>query len=309
MNTTSMPNAALVSPDSTPTAASGDALLLDLDPAFTRDAVGRREFAFRHHVAKHPLLGLEALAELADRVPPAAVERHAASQPLLVPGGAEDFPGSASETVRNIERDRHWLVLKNVEQIPEYSRLLDDILDEAAPLLPRREEGMGRREAYLFMSAPRAVTPVHFDPEHNFLLQIRGSKEVCVGRFADRDSRLAELDRYYNGGHRNLVAIPSRSSVFPLTAGDGVYLYPWAPHWVHNGPEVSVSLSITFRSRRSERFEFASLFNHRLRRYGMHPRPAGESDLRDRGKAAAVSLSGWLHRHGRRQRGDFDFSG
>jgi hypothetical protein len=31
-----------------------------------------------------------------------------------------------------------------------------------------------------------------------------------------------------------------------MPPGDGVYVYPFAPHWVKNGPEPSVSLSITF---------------------------------------------------------------
>ena len=86
------------------------------------------------------------------------------------------------------------MVFWNLEQIPPYRRLLDAILDEAVPFLPKREGRMGRREAFLFLSAPNSVTPVHFDPEHNFLLQIRGSKEMNIGRFPDRAQERRELE-------------------------------------------------------------------------------------------------------------------
>jgi len=293
------------------TAADGSHVssgLLKLGPNACTDAIGRREFGVRHTLADHPLLSLEAIAELADAMPAAAVERHEAKQPLLVPGGCADLSGLPSETVRTIETNGRWMVLWNIEQVAAYRRLLDAILDEALPFLPARERGMGRREAFLFLSAPHAVTPVHFDPENNFLLQIRGTKELHVGRFPDRQWELRELDRYHDGGHRNLVEIPPRSNMFLMRPGDGVYLYPWAPHWVYNGPAASLSLSITFRTRRSERHELVHLFNRRLRRRGLSPRPAGESEPVDRAKAVFMSFVGWLRRGGRLQRGARDYS-
>lgn len=285
-----------------------DLPLLDLDHQLMLDAIGRREFALHHRIANHPLLDLEALAKLADALPTAAVERLKSDQPLLVPGGGgEDSHGPPSETVRNIEHNKRWMVLWNVEQVEEYGALLDELLNEAAPHLPARERGMGRREGFIFLSAPHSITPAHFDPEHNFLLQVRGLKQMHVGRFPDSAWRVRELNRFFDGGHRNLDEIPPQSSVFSMRPGDGTYIYPWAPHWVRNGPEVSVSLSITFRTRRSECFEFANAFNVHLRRRGFAARAAGESEDVDRAKAAVVALSRWAHRHGRPQRGNRDY--
>jgi hypothetical protein len=152
------------------------------------------------------------------------------------------------------------------------------------------------------------VTPVHFDPEHNFLLQIRGTKQMHVGRFPDQAWENRELNRYYDGGHRNLEEIPPNSQTFVMNPGDGCYVYPWAPHWVQNGPEASISLSITFRTRRSQRHEQASLFNRRLRRHGLAPRPAGVSEQMDRAKAATMALVGWVRRGGRPQLGPRNYS-
>ena len=282
--------------------------LLDVDREACEDAIGRREFGLRHSLAGHPLLSMEALAELADALPPGAIERHAGEQPLLVPGGAADLDGPPSETVRNIERNGRWMVMWNLEQIDGYKQLMDAVLDEALTHLPRREAGMGRRESFLFLSAPNSVTPVHFDPEHNFLLQIRGLKHMHVGRFPDQAWALRELDRYYDGGHRNLVEIPPLSHTFDMRPGEGVYVYPWAPHWVTNGPEPSVSLSITFRTGRSQREEYASLFNRRMRRRGLRSRPAGESAALDRVKAAVMAFMGWVRRGGKPQLGTRDYS-
>lgn len=281
---------------------------LRLDGTPHIESIGRREFSVGHSLVGHPLFSLEALAQLADTLPRAAIECHAGKQPLLLPGGAEDLIRSPSETVRTIDSNGCWMVLWNIEQIPPYRRLIDQILDEVSPHVPAREKGMGRREAFLFLSAPRSVTPVHFDPEHNFLLQLRGCKEMHVGRFSDRAWELRELDRYYGGGHRNLLELPPEVAVFTMQPGDGVYLYPWAPHWVCNGPAVSISLSVTFRTRRSQQQELVNVFNARLRRHGIQYRPAGESALVDSTKAMVQAFRGWVRRGGRRQRGARDYS-
>ena len=139
---------------------------------------------------------------------------------------------------------------------------------------------MRRREGFVFLSAPDATTPVHFDPEHNLLLQIRGQKDMNVGRFADPAEQQRELDRYHDGGHRNLERVPEDVECFRLTPGRGVYVHPFAPHFVQNGPAASVSLSITFRTRATERTERAHRANAVLRRrLRAKPRPAGSSAL------------------------------
>ncbi len=135
---------------------------------------------------------------------------------------------------------------------------------------------MMKREGFIFISSPGSVTPFHFDPEHNILLQVRGRKTMTI--FPADDERVvggAEHERFHNGGHRNLPwrdDIASHGRPFELTPGKAVYVPVKAPHWVRNGPEVSVSLSITWRSEWSYREEYARRLNHLLRRAGMRPR-------------------------------------
>jgi hypothetical protein len=62
---------------------------------------------------------------------------------------------------------------------------------------------------------------------------------------------------------------------------DGVHVPVTAPHWVKNGPQVSVSFSITFQTRLSERRGIIYRVNHALRQRGWSPTPVGSSRWRD----------------------------
>jgi ribosomal protein L16 Arg81 hydroxylase len=198
---------------------------------------------------------------------------------------------SAAETVRRIEECRSWMVLKNVERVPEYRELLDrcleDVREHAEHVLP----GMHMPEAFVFVSSPGSVTPFHIDPEHNFLFQVRGQKTIHVFDPADRQLvGPRELERFYAGGHRNIPfreEWQSRASSWVLNPGEGVHVPVTAPHWVRNGDAVSVSFSVTFRSRSSKRLADVWQMNHRLRSLGLDPAPAGASPLGDLAKQIA----------------------
>jgi hypothetical protein len=271
--------------------------LLDIDGRMFADSFAVRPFSVAHRLASHPLLSLEAIAQLADDMPREAVERHRADLPMVMPGGAPELEGPASDTVRGIETNGSWMVLWNIEQVPTYKALLDACLDEVERYVGGAHGGMRDRKGYLFLSAPGAVTPMHFDPEHNLLLQIKGIKDMNVGRFADPADQQRELDRYHSGGHRNLERMPEQVELFRLHPGEGVYVWPFAPHWVKNGDEASVSLSITFRTTASRRTERVHRFNARMRRMHLSPRPAGQSQLADEVKATIMETATRLRRH------------
>ena len=268
--------------------------MLDIDAKAFAAGFSRDPMAVRHNLVGHPLLTLEAIAELADSLPLKAIERHHADLPPVMPGGAPELEGPPSETVRGIETNGSWMVLWYIQQDPVYADLLDACLDEAAAELGDREGGMCQREGFLFLSAPGAVTPVHFDPEHNLLLQIKGMKDMNVCRFLDRETELRELDRYHDGAHRNLEAVPSEGKLFRMHPGEGVYIPSFMPHWVQNGDEASISLSMTFRTRTSRRHDRVHRVNARMRRLKLSPTPAGVSEPRDRTKEAFhVATRGW----------------
>jgi ribosomal protein L16 Arg81 hydroxylase len=133
------------------------------------------------------------------------------------------------------------------------------------------------------------VVPVHFDLHHNFLLQIEGTKEVMVGTFSDRNVEQREVNRYFDKGSNNVRDIPDRVTRFELSPGEGVYIPPYAMHWVRAGDATSIGVSCGLRTVTTDRTRVAHQFNSKLRRRGLHPRAAGASAGRDRAKAAAFT--------------------
>jgi hypothetical protein len=61
------------------TAPSG---LVDIDAAAFADAFARKSVAVHHSLADHPLFTIDAIAELADRLPPDSVRREHGNLPL-----------------------------------------------------------------------------------------------------------------------------------------------------------------------------------------------------------------------------------
>lgn len=247
----------------------------------------RRPFLIRHHLCGHSLFQLPRLLELARQLPEASVEYNAGNADLSQDPTRTPRNGlSIEETVRRIAECKSWMVLKNVEQAPEYRDLLNACLAEVERRGHPDGQGVCRREGFVFLSSPGSVTPYHMDPELNFLLQIQGKKTMSVFPSHDR-SVLSdeELERFHAGAaHRNLSfkdEYQAKAQTFELTPGVGLHVPQTDPHWVKNGDEVSVSFSITFQSRRSERSRDLYTWNHLLRQRGWKPTPVGRSPLRD----------------------------
>jgi len=253
--------------------------------------------ATRHGLVDHPLLTLDALGDLADHLPEDRVERLQGDAPEIVAEGGSDIPDlSPGEVARTIEGNGLWMVLKNIEQHPDYKRLLDETLDEVAPLVLDREGGMILREGFVFLSSPGSTTPSHTDPEHNFLLQVMGTKQMNVGRFPDEQTKQLEIEDHVSGGHRNIEWLPVEPKVFEMNPGDAIYVPPHAPHMVKNGPTASISFSITFRTPALERLQRVSSINARLRRLGLSPKAPGRRPGADRLKAGTSRALGQVRR-------------
>lgn len=247
----------------------------------------------RHTLADHPMFGLDALAELATRLDPATVEYNRGDLPTGVdPDAVPDNGLSIAETIRGIETNGSWMVMKFVERDQAYGALLKATLDELLPVVTPRTGAMHQLEAFIFLSSPNSVTPLHFDPEHNILLQLRGSKTMTI--FPQTDSEIAPgaaHEQFYQGlAHRNLPwrdDYAARGRAFTLQPGDGVFVPVMAPHWVKNGPAVSISFSVTWRSDWTYAVAEAHAFNAVLRKVGLKPPLPGRYPSQNRAKSLA----------------------
>jgi len=285
----SLPLASL-SPVEDPIPSSAPLLQLDRDEV--RRKFPSQPFLIRHRLAGHPLFALPRLMELARSLPEENVEYNAGNLPVSVDPAITPRTGlSIEETLRRIEHCRSWMVLKFVERDAAYRELLDRCVDEVLAQAEPRLPGIGERAAFVFISSPNAVTPYHIDPEHNFLLQIRGWKSMSVFPEADRSLiSEQELESFYSGAHRNLVfqeRYQDKAEVFRLDPGVGLHVPITAPHWVQNGDQVSVSWSITFRSALSAQRETVYKVNHRLRGLRISPAPVGAHPAIDTAKLFA----------------------
>ncbi|WP_436278040.1 transcriptional regulator [Parerythrobacter lacustris] len=231
----------------------------------------------RHGLGRNVLLELDSLAVLAGKLPPSSIEYNRGDLPIGVDGKPGSNGLSIEDTIRHIASSNSWAVLKNIEQVPEYEALLLDLLGELRGEIERKTGAMLRPQGFIFISSPNAVTPYHFDPEHNILLQLVGSKAMT--QFPAGDSRFAPdevHETYHSGGARELTwhdSFAQHGREFALGPGDGLFVPVMTPHFVRNGPESSISLSITWRSDWSFAEADARGFNRVLRRFGLAPAP------------------------------------
>ncbi|MEE4452682.1 transcriptional regulator [Novosphingobium resinovorum] len=242
-----------------------------------------------HALGAHPLMELEALARLAEALPEASIEYNASEQPIGVEGKPAATGIPIGETIRHIETAKSWAVLKNIEQDPAYAALLAALLEEIRPIIEARTGRMLKTQGFVFITSAGGVTPYHFDPEHNILMQVRGAKVMTQFPAGDPAYAPDEVhETYHTGGGRELrwrEAMLSGGREFALGPGEALYVPVMAPHFVRNGSEPSVSLSITWRSEWSFAEADARAFNGLLRKWGLAPNPPGRWPATNRAKA------------------------
>jgi hypothetical protein len=256
-----------------------------------RDYYPERPGKLAHQLLGHPLLTLESLVELGKRLPRSSVEYNEGDLPYGVDPEEVGHNGlSVEDTIRRIEECGSWMVLKNVDQDPAYKALLEATLAELAGVIEPVSGEMLCKVGFIFVSSPGAVTPFHLDPEHNVLLQIRGTKTIMIVPGDESVVPPEKHEAYHVGGHRNVPwhdDYEARGHKFELAPGDAVHVPLMWPHWVKNGPEPSISFSITWKSRWV--YEEAAIrgMNHLLRRIGVTPASPAPFPRRNPAKAYA----------------------
>jgi mannose-6-phosphate isomerase-like protein (cupin superfamily) len=260
------------------------------------DAFPGRSAGFIHDLHLDDRLTLASVADLADRLPRRSVIADTAAQPLLVPKGGP--PRGALERPGDVIRDLHnanaWLTLLNVEDDPGMTELMKTHLDQLESGMIEKQGikrgKMRKRVAFIFVSSPNSVTPVHFDIEHSLLMQVSGSKTVSIGCYESDAVRRHEIDRYWDGSHGRIETLPREAAAYTLTPGRAVYIPPGTPHWVHNGPDISLSVTLTYFTAATVRENRIEDFNSHLRRRHVKPREPGRSTTVDTAKVCAMGV-------------------
>lgn len=269
---------------------SSSAKLLYYDCEEFRANFNRKPFRVRHTLVNHPLLSLSSLVELSRRLPVENVKYNLGNLAITQDFDAVPNNGlTVEETIESIEECRSWMVLKYAESDAKYRQLLNQCLNELKKDSETLAPGMCDAHCFIFITSPHSITPCHIDPEINFLLQIRGSKIMSIFDPMDREIiSEKQLEEFFTAEHFAAVTyqdeFQSRAFQAALTPGVGVHCPVTAPHWIKNGPEVSISFSVTFRTPATYRRAIIYQMNSRLRRAGLNPAPQGSSLLTDAAK-------------------------
>lgn len=258
--------------------------MVAIDADSFRNNVDLTPFAIQHELPNHPLFQLESIVELSKRLPKEQREYVFAKKEFGTHDNLEQYKHAADnddlstdELINAIEDQNIVIVLRNVESDEIYGDFVNQCLDSLSKFVEPVTGPISGRESFIFVSPPKAYTPYHWDPEQNFFMQVRGKKQMAIYDVTDRQI-LPEsaLEKYYSEGQlitKCSDELFDNYELFDMNPGDGVYVPVTAPHWVKTLDEVSISVSINFRTPSSIRRARVFRANRMMRRLGLRPFP------------------------------------
>ncbi|MDQ6674579.1 MAG: cupin-like domain-containing protein [Chloroflexota bacterium] len=271
--------------------------LLNIEPEQFRSAYNRRPFMFQHRLQEHPLMQLEALIDLANRLPADQVRHSRGKRGFEVDFDADLLHRrhrlSLDQVLDDVRNADAYVMIHRPDTDPLYRDFLFSALADVRSLVEQIDPGMCDEAAYIFIASPGAVTPYHMDREMNFLCQVSGTKAVQLWNQDDRSILTAEqLDVLFARPDLPKPAFKpeyeAKAMRFTLEPGTGVHQPFTAPHAVVNGDEISIAIALTFRSRAIVRRIAIHQANYRLRRMGIDPGAYGRHPLADSLKHGAL---------------------
>jgi hypothetical protein len=271
------------------TLSQGRQPLLLIDREKFRQNFNKRHFIFSHRLRGNPLFSLPRLIELARDTAqsrPEDLYYDAGVTDIDARWGSSPAAFPVDETIQRIEMSGAWINIKCAEKDPAYTSLLadciSDVLEVGGKELARK---MRRTQMTIFVTSPNRVTTYHIDSECNFLLQLEGSKEISIFRQDDRDVLSEEEIEQFWTIDRNAARykphLQDHADRVALEPGTGVHIPINAPHWVQNGNNVSITVSIHYHSWASERANIYRCNYYLRNKLGVTPTPPFRSPARD----------------------------
>jgi hypothetical protein len=245
-----------------------------------------------HPLADEPLLTLEALADAADRLPRDKVVQRAGNQPLLA---AERFTSPSerpSDLTRDVAARDRWMRLTSLTVLPEYAALLRRGAGQFELMVRARGERILAHDLLAFVAGPGTTVPIHFDRDHQLLMQIRGTKTVGIGTYTDPRVAQLQIERAFGPRPLGPSMHPDRSETRVLHPGDALLIAASTFHWVDNGnDDVSIALTCVARTDRTTRDAAVHRFNRRARCLGLRPSPPRCNLAVDRAKEQLIRVT------------------
>ncbi|MCW6052826.1 hypothetical protein K4039_22810 [Lyngbya sp. CCAP 1446/10] len=250
-------------------------------------------FKFSYSIEDTSLLTLSEVVKAAAELP-----RHLVEYSTL-PFQVKEL--SYPDIVGLLSSTKSWIILRHLEHIPRYKSLMNQLLNKLMGSNIQLSNQYFNPASFIFVSSPNFVTPFHIDPEHNFLFQIIGEKQVLVNDASiDPIISSSEIEDYYADecGYSLDFRSDYLSRLIPMTlrSNEGVYIPFTFPHMVFNGNDISISYSLTFRTKMSEHHRKVHLVNRALRLLGFRPRKYEVSGISDSLKYQLFPLLNLINR-------------
>jgi hypothetical protein len=282
-------------------------VLLGLDDAVFSENYDRVPFSFSHNLHQLTLFKDETLKSLCETYA-AHPEDYFVSRSAPAAGAVfysvPTTPLKPHEAFDQLTAGSYKILLKRLECHHDGFRdLLNTLFAQVKGHLQRNRfsDEVVRLESSVFISAPQATTPFHFDPEVNFFSQIEGEKIYHL--YAPSELGEDEVEPLYVRATTDIGQVdlarrnPSAEHLIRLRPGAGLHQPQDAPHWVETVGSRSVSYTFVYETREGRRRSRVRSFNAYLRRLHIDPAPPGEHPARDAVKAAAMAAAIPARRH------------
>lgn len=274
---------------------------LVLDEQVFAENYDRAPFGFSHNLHRVDLFENETLRSLCQTYA-AYPEDYFVSRSAPTAGAVfysvPKTPLKPHEAFDQLTAGSYKILLKRLERRHDGFRdLLNSLFAQVKGQLQRNRfpDEVVRLELSVFISAPQATTPFHFDPEVNFFSQIEGEKIYHLYE----PSVLAEdeVEPLYVRAATDIGQVdlarrdPSAEHVFRLQPGTGLHQPQDAPHWVETVGSRSISYTFVYETRAGRVRSRVRSCNAYLRRLHLDPSRPGERPARDAIKAAAMAAA------------------
>jgi cupin-like protein len=297
-------------------------------PAHAVSDFDRRLFKFGHRLLEREELGFDSIRQVVLSLPAEQVFFSRADLKIDAnfDRAHKDFATGLSleSTLADMASTNSYVMVRQPDSHPRLKPVLELLMNELRDFVHEAHGRQGSAEdlfhdpmLYLFISSPNSVTPFHVDRYSTLLFQLQGQKDVMIWDRDDRETVTSEeLEFLFGLPHVKNPSYKGKDTRAPeavhLSKGDGVHIPFTSPHWVKNGPEVSVSVSFIFQTPPSLRQGNAHRFNYHVRRmleklpFSLPlPLPlggVGRLPLLDDGKSALLSTMEQARRKWRERR-------
>ena len=249
-------------------------------------------FKFNHNLADHPSLKIENLSKIIAEMPSEKVMFSKNLNNLN-----KNFDNALNYDKKNLDLNEvikailisnSYIAVRNLEIHESFKNIFNSLISEVSVLLRANKTGDRpiQPTLWLFIASPNVVTPLHFDRTSNFIMQIRGSKELAVFSPKNYDIFSRIETEAYMDRTGDLTSwseeIDHHAKKFNFKSGEAVHIPFTSGHYVKNGSEdISITLSFFFHSDETLCWSEAMIMNHRLRRVGIQTRAVGQSIVVD----------------------------